>query len=532
MRAKQFTEAALGVSPKREKRPGSRPDRGHEPKARYGVSKEKEDKFHVKLDKLVHGTFGNSPDELEEADKHSLIGKYQRGEELYNKVKSTWKDLGDAQKKGDKEAASKAFKKHERYANLRAPGTFTKVDEGADDRKQNALWAQITAHEKQAKATKNDIKKQHHLKMADELRGKLKTSDNVEEGSDDLDNYDVGGLQGYYSDFHKDLHGFRPRHHSEEEFNNPEKLKELIRGLHKYMDALKKTPEGRAQLKADGWHFDDEPVDEIAGAFPTPSARQQMANNAAASNRAMAAQEAERQRQANAAQAAKLAQNTADVERLNKVSYHGADAPKPSNADWDGDSDFLDLDGTQYSKASRMPISGDVPPDMKLVVTKQGRQVYLWTRRSLKGVQGHYFYPAEKPKTIQESNMKKQEVTKPRNFVAKNAINTGAGAHKDKKKAEKQGDVKHKKQAIPMDEAMEALEAAFREEKAPRALCISSKPDEDLGASQLASCKSQGLRARDGNKSHKLGKSPKSRVKVGGKRIKGNKYGGPLPDWS
>jgi hypothetical protein len=43
---------------------------------------------------------------------------------------------------------------------------------------------------------------------------------------------------------------------------------------------------------------------------------------------------------------------------------------------------------------------------------------------------------------------------KPRNFVAKNAMATtsGAGAHKDKKKAEKQGDVKHKKQAVPVDE--------------------------------------------------------------------------------
>jgi dTDP-D-glucose 4,6-dehydratase len=39
-------------------------------------------------------------------------------------------------------------------------------------------------------------------------------------------------------------------------------------------------------------------------------------------------------------------------------------------------------------------------------------------------------------------------------------------------------------------------------------------------------------RARDGEKSHKLGKSPKSRVTVGGHRIKGRKYGGPLPDWS
>jgi len=34
--------------------------------------------------------------------------------------------------------------------------------------------------------------------------------------------------------------------------------------------------------------------------------------------------------------------------------------------------------------------------------------------------------------------------TKPRNFVAKNATTAGAGAHKDKKKAAKQGEVKHK----------------------------------------------------------------------------------------
>jgi hypothetical protein len=68
--------------------------------------------------------------------------------------------------------------------------------------------------------------------------------------------------------------------------------------------------------------------------------------------------------------------------------------------------------------------------------------------------------------------------------------------------------------------------------KASKALCLGSKPDSELGASNLSSCKSQGLRARDGEKSHKLGKSPKSRIKVGGHRIKGHKYGGPLPDWS
>ena len=39
-----------------------------------------------------------------------------------------------------------------------------------------------------------------------------------------------------------------------------------------------------------------------------------------------------------------------------------------------------------------------------------------------------------------------------RNFVAKNAPKAGAGPHKDKKKAEKQGDTKHKKELVPMDE--------------------------------------------------------------------------------
>jgi hypothetical protein len=68
--------------------------------------------------------------------------------------------------------------------------------------------------------------------------------------------------------------------------------------------------------------------------------------------------------------------------------------------------------------------------------------------------------------------------------------------------------------------------------RASVALCNSSKPNSELGASNLASCKSQGLRAREGKKSHKLGKSKKSRVKVGGHKLKGHKYGGPLPDWS
>ena len=48
----------------------------------------------------------------------------------------------------------------------------------------------------------------------------------------------------------------------------------------------------------------------------------------------------------------------------------------------------------------------------------------------------------------------KKETPKPRNFVAKNAKMGGAGQHKDKKKAAKQGDVKHKNKDMDMAEGL------------------------------------------------------------------------------
>ena len=78
----------------------------------------------------------------------------------------------------------------------------------------------------------------------------------------------------------------------------------------------------------------------------------------------------------------------------------------------------------------------------------------------------------------------------------------------------------------------EVTEQDLEDWQASRSLCKSSKPNSALGASALASCKSQGYRRREGNKSHKLGPEKSSRVKVGGKKIRGKKYGGPLPDWS
>ena len=64
------------------------------------------------------------------------------------------------------------------------------------------------------------------------------------------------------------------------------------------------------------------------------------------------------------------------------------------------------------------------------------------------------------------------------------------------------------------------------EAKAPEKLCKSRVPDDQLGASQLASCKSQGLRARDSDDSYTIGGK---KVKLRGKKIRGKKYGGPIP---
>jgi hypothetical protein len=84
---------------------------------------------------------------------------------------------------------------------------------------------------------------------------------------------------------------------------------------------------------------------------------------------------------------------------------------------------------------------------------------------------------------------------------------------------------------MKLNEFITVEELDALDEKASRKLCASSKSNKDLGASNLASCKSQGLRAREGNKSHLLGRGPESRVVMGGHKLKGKKYGGKIPDW-
>jgi hypothetical protein len=72
-------------------------------------------------------------------------------------------------------------------------------------------------------------------------------------------------------------------------------------------------------------------------------------------------------------------------------------------------------------------------------------------------------------------------------------------------------------------------ETDIEEWKASRELCLSPRSDGSLGASALSSCRSQGLRSRDSKVKHTIGKK---RQKISGRKIKGKRYGGPLPDWS
>ncbi len=72
-------------------------------------------------------------------------------------------------------------------------------------------------------------------------------------------------------------------------------------------------------------------------------------------------------------------------------------------------------------------------------------------------------------------------------------------------------------------------ETDIEEWKASKELCQSPRSDASLGASALSSCRSQGLRRRDSKVKHTIGKK---RQGISGRKVKGRKYGGPLPDWS
>lgn len=65
--------------------------------------------------------------------------------------------------------------------------------------------------------------------------------------------YSVEELQGYFSDFHKDFYGHRPRFGSEEQWNDRAWLTWNIDLIHDLMDGMKKTFAGREELRMRHW---------------------------------------------------------------------------------------------------------------------------------------------------------------------------------------------------------------------------------------------------------------------------------------
>ena len=58
-------------------------------------------------------------------------------------------------------------------------------------------------------------------------------------------------LGSFVSDYHKDVHGFRPR--GDGLYANREALVAIAEGLEAYMEARRSTFAGRESMRADGW---------------------------------------------------------------------------------------------------------------------------------------------------------------------------------------------------------------------------------------------------------------------------------------
>ena len=87
----------------------------------------------------------------------------------------------------------------------------------------------------------------------------------------------VEELQSHYSDFYKDVHGFRPRSSTEEQWNSEEWLQGEIDGLHAYLQMLGSTASGRVLLREMGFCTDDKEADEE---FFAADARERAENEA------------------------------------------------------------------------------------------------------------------------------------------------------------------------------------------------------------------------------------------------------------
>ena len=151
------------------------------------------------------------------------------------------------------------------------------VAEGSEERSQNRLWAMITDYEQRAKATKNDIKKAHYMKMASELRGKLKTNDEqgVAEGSHSSDDWETisniesktGKVLGLVLRHLNGTYGFYDvrKGNIESGFSSPQEARQAFVDLH---NARRGVAEGLGGQDFEQAHHDE--VERYITAYGTP----------------------------------------------------------------------------------------------------------------------------------------------------------------------------------------------------------------------------------------------------------------------
>ena len=66
----------------------------------------------------------------------------------------------------------------------------------------------------------------------------------------DYNYYDTEELASYFSDYHKDVHGVRPRW---VDYTDRVAVIGGIESLDRYMEWMKSTPEGLERLREEGW---------------------------------------------------------------------------------------------------------------------------------------------------------------------------------------------------------------------------------------------------------------------------------------
>jgi hypothetical protein len=61
-------------------------------------------------------------------------------------------------------------------------------------------------------------------------------------------------LQEFYSDFHKDFYGFRPRNMTPEQWNSAVWLETAIEEIQAEFERVASTELGRVRLRVEGWN--------------------------------------------------------------------------------------------------------------------------------------------------------------------------------------------------------------------------------------------------------------------------------------